>query len=113
VFRSSVPAGGTCGSLDCWRTLGATGFKYINRDRTPDGVLKVLLKSGTAGRAKVLVKGKGVNLPFPASFLPMATPVHVQLQSESGTCWQTTHLQTGPLLNTLDTYKSVSEGPVP
>jgi hypothetical protein len=113
VFRSSVPAAGLCGALPCWRTTGATGFKYINRDRTPDGVMRVLLKSGAAGNAKVLVKGKGVNLPFPASFLPMATPVHVQLQADSGTCWQTTHISMGPLLNTIDTYKSVSEGPTP
>jgi hypothetical protein len=113
VFRSDVPADGTCGSALCWRTL-STGYKYINRDRIPDGILKVLLKVGTAGRAKVIVKGKGDNLPFPgAAFLPMMTPVQVQLSSDSGTCWQTTHIARGPLINSLDQYKSVSEGPTP
>jgi hypothetical protein len=60
------------------------------------------------------LKGKGDNLPFPAGFLPMTAPVTVQLSNDTpGTCWQTTHASTGPLTNTLDTFKSVSEGPVP
>ncbi|HWP67074.1 MAG TPA: hypothetical protein VNO26_14345, partial [Candidatus Limnocylindria bacterium] len=113
VFRASIPAGGTCGTLPCWRTL-STGYKYIDRDRTPDGVLKALLKAGASGRTKVIVKGKGENLPFPASFLPMATPVKVQLQNETpGTCWQTTHLSMGPLVNAVDQYKAAAEGPTP
>jgi len=114
VFRSTIDPGGACGSLPCWRLLGATGYKYINRDRTPDGILKLLLKSGAAGKAKVILKGKGDNLPFPAGFLPMATPVKVQLSNSTpGACWQTTHVSMGPLINTLDQYKSVSEGPTP
>jgi hypothetical protein len=112
VFRSTIPAGGTCGAAPCWQTL-STGFKYINRDRTPDGILKVLLKSGTAGKAKVIVKGKGDNLPFPASFLPMATPVDVQLQVDGGACWSSNHIARGPLINSSDQYKSTSEGPTP
>jgi hypothetical protein len=114
VFRSTINPGGACGSLPCWRLLGSTGYKYINRDRTPDGILKLLLKSGTAGKAKVILKGKGDNLPFPVGFLPMSTPVKVQLSNDTpGTCWQTTHISMGPLINTIDQYKSVSEGPTP
>ena len=113
ILNASVPAGGTCGSLPCWRPLGASGFKYINRDRTPDGMLKVLLRSGADGKAKIIVKGKGENLPFPASFLPLHTPVSVQLQSASGTCWETNHVSTGPLLNTTEQFKAVDEGPLP
>jgi hypothetical protein len=114
VFRSTIDPGGACGSLPCWRPLGSSGYKYINRDRTPDGILKLLLKSGAAGKAKVILKGKGDNLPFPGGFLPMATPVMVQLSNDTpGACWQTTHVSTGPLINTLDQYKSVSEGPTP
>jgi hypothetical protein len=115
VFRSDIPAGGTCGTFPCWRTLGSSGFKYINRDRTPDGILKVLLKSGAAGKAKVILKGKGDNLPYPGTpFLPMMTPVKIQLQNDTpGTCWQTTHMSVGPLINALDQFKAVSEGPTP
>jgi hypothetical protein len=114
VFRSTINAGGTCGLTPCWRPLGSAGFKYINRDRTPDGILKVLLKSGTAGKAKVILKGKGDNLPFPASMLPMETPVKVQLSNDDpGTCWQTTHVSMGPLINSIDQYKASNEAPVP
>ena len=91
-----------------------TGYKYIDRDRTPDGILKTLLKSGVTGKARITVKGKGENLPFPAGFLPMATPVKVQLQNDTpGTCWQTTHISTGPLINTTDMFKSTAEAPAP
>jgi hypothetical protein len=69
----------------------------------------VLLKSGTAGKAKIIVKGKGDNLPFGAGLLPVTTPVQVQLANDTpGTCWQTTHFSTGPLINTLDMFKAVS-----
>jgi hypothetical protein len=113
VFRASIPAGGTCGSLPCWRAL-SSGYKYINRDRTPDGILKTLLRAGAAGRAKVIVKGKGDNLPFPPAFLPMQTPVKVQLQNDSpGTSWQTTHVAMGPLVKTVDQYKATADGPTP
>ena len=76
--------------------------------------MKTLLKAGTAGKAKIVVKGKGDNLPYPPAFLPMATPVKVQLQNETpGICWQSTYVTTGPFTNTIDTYKAVSEGPTP
>jgi hypothetical protein len=65
-------------------------------------------------RPGALLRHKGGNLPFPGGFLPMATPVMVQLSNDTpGACWQTTHVSTGPLINTLDQYKSVSEGPTP
>lgn len=114
VFRASIPAGGACGSLPCWRLLGSSCYKYINRDRTPDGILKVLLKSGTAGKAKIILKGKGDNLPLPAGFLPIATPVQIQLSNDTpGQCWQTTQTALGPFINAVDQFKSVSDGPTP
>jgi len=113
VFRASIPAGGTCGTAPCWRAM-STGYKYIDRDRTPDGVLKTLLKAGASGKTKIIVKGKGENLPFPLAFLPMQTPVKVQLQNDTpGTCWQTTHISMGPLINAVDQYKAAAEGPTP
>lgn len=81
-------AGATCGSASCWRAAGTTGWKYSNRDRTPDGMDKVVLKAGTAGRPKVLVKATGDNLVTPT--LPLALPVRVQLQTTHGTCFEST-----------------------
>jgi hypothetical protein len=110
-LEAAIPAGGTCGTAPCWKPIGTNGFKYINRDRTPDGILKVLLKTGADGKAKVIVKGKGTNLPLGAGVLPMQLPVDVQLQATGGACWGTSHGNTGPFLNTTEMYKAVDVGP--
>ena len=76
-----APAGGTCGTKPCWKTIKG-GFKYNDKLFTPDGLQQVLLKSGAATKTKILVKGKGVDLPMPT--LPLTPMVTVQLKSESG-----------------------------
>ena len=45
-----------------------------------------MLLSGAATKTKILVKGKGVDLPMPT--LPLTPMVTVQLKSESGVCWE-------------------------
>ena len=50
--------------------------------------MRVVLKPGAAGRAAIVVKGKGTALPMPA--LPLAVPVRVQVQSSDGRCWAAT-----------------------
>ncbi len=85
ILFAQAPAGGTCGTKPCWKAIKG-GFKYNDKLFTPDGLQQVLLKSGVATKAKVLVKGKGVNLPMPT--LPLTLPVRVQVKSESGVCWE-------------------------
>jgi hypothetical protein len=87
LFHATVPSGGSCGSRTCWRAAGS-GFHYRNGGATPDGVTKVLLRPGTAGRAGVIVKGRGEHLGLPA--MPLTPPVTIQLQEESGPCWAST-----------------------
>lgn len=87
VFHSTLPSGGTCGARPCWRTAG-TGFHYRNGGAAPDGLTKVLLRSGEAGHAGVVVKGRGVRLGLPS--MPLTLPVTIQLQEESGPCWAST-----------------------
>ena len=48
----------------CWKTIKG-GFEYNDKLFTPDGLQQVLLKSGAATKTKILVKGKGVDLPMP------------------------------------------------
>lgn len=89
LMEMDVPPAGTCGTRACWKATGTTGFRYANKSAAPYGIQKVKLKAGT-GTAKVLAKGKGVDLPFPA--LPLTMPVTVQLLIDNGTtteCWQT------------------------
>jgi len=109
-LEATIPAGGTCGTAPCWKPIGTNGFKYINRARTPDGILKVLLKTGADGKAKVIVKGKGTDLPLGVGVLPMQLPVDVQLQATGGACWGTTHGTTGPFINSTEMYKAVDNG---
>lgn len=103
VLELNAPAGGTCGTKPCWKTVSIKGFTYKNKDRLPNGVDKVVLKAGLVGKAKVQLKGKGPNLP--ALPLPLALPATVQLQSESGACWEATFAASGQSLNDATQFK--------
>ena len=90
LLEADVPPGGTCGTRPCWRATSSS-FSYRNGVGDPDGVVKLMLKAGVAGRAKVQATAKGVNLQAPA--LPLTLPVTAQLvvtDDVSSRCWQTT-----------------------
>ena len=102
LFRATLPGGGSCDGAPCWKAKGSTGFGYKNSAAMPQGVTLTRLKSGAAGAAKALLKGKGVHLsdrPFglPAPLLP--TPLRVQLLGDSGLCLETTHSAAGVVKN--------------
>jgi hypothetical protein len=88
VYRSDIPAGGTCGTKPCWRPIGSPsapiGFKYLDKAGTADGMVKIKLKS-LGGPAKILLRGKGEQLPDLTT--PLTMPVAVQLQTSTGECW--------------------------
>jgi len=97
IMQLDAPAGGICNTSQCWKTLSIKGFAYKDSLRTPNGVDKVTLKAGLAGKAKVQLKGKGPNLP--ALPLPLTLPAKVQLQSENGQCWEGTFSAAGQQIN--------------
>lgn len=77
----SIPAG------SAW-SGGATGFKLSDSSGSPDGVQKVLLKSGAAGKSKILIKGRGANLPD-ALTPTLALPVTAQLVNDGNSvCYE-------------------------
>ncbi len=84
INQAAVPPSGST-----WSALGTKGFKYKGTG-TDDGITKIVVKSGDAGKAKALVKGKGTNLPDFS--LPIANgdlPLIVQLRNnETGVCWE-------------------------
>ena len=86
-----VPAGGTCDGKPCWKA-SSSGFNYRNKSISSKGIKKIGLKAGVAGMARILVKGKGSNLPLPA--LPLSLPMTIQLVVDDGAgtleCWETT-----------------------
>ncbi len=108
VSRANVPAGGTCNVLSprpCWRE-NTLGFKYVDRDLTPDGIRKVILKSGPAGKAKVLVQGRGDFLDVPT--LPLASlPITAQVINSDGECWEANY--STALKNQLGLLKAKSD----
>jgi hypothetical protein len=97
AMRGTAPAGGTCGPLPCWKALHPIGFRYTDKSATPEGVTRVLLKSGGAGKAKEQLKAKGADIPVLR--LPLVPPVTAQLQSSAGHCWETRHDGPGILRN--------------
>ena len=91
-------------SGQCWSGI-AGGYKYKDKFGTSDGVTLAKLKSGTAGKARALVKAKGANLALPS--LPLTFPLTVQLianDNRSDTCWQTRF--TVPIVNEPNVLKT-------
>ena len=92
VLDAVAPVGGLCGSRDCWKRLGPlppSGWNYTDRNATPHGLTKIVVKAGGAGSAKLLAKGKGGRVAPPA--LPLTLPVAVQVVNSDGTCWTATY----------------------
>ena len=90
-MRAIAPAGGTCRGRPCRKTTSTTGFKYADRDLTPDGLPGVTLRSGSLGRARITLKGKGDRLAMPTLPLSQDPRVTVQLVATTGACWETSH----------------------
>lgn len=103
AFRATTRAG-LCGGKPCWRTAGASSFKYKDVEHTPDGLDSVLLKSGPDGKAKLLVSGRGSELALPT--LPLALPARMQLQAENGQCWEAQYFEVGASRNDGTQFKA-------
>jgi hypothetical protein len=89
---ATAPAGGTCGTKPCWKRT-TSSFVYADKLLDPDGLLRIVLKPGAAGNARIAVKGKRGTLGMPV--LPLTTPVRVQLlRGFTPTCWEATFTAT-------------------
>lgn len=83
-----APAGGTCGRKACWKE-SAHGYRYRDKARSPDGILRLVLHDGREGEAKLSVAAKGAALEPPPP--PLALPVRLQLvRDDGGGCWEAT-----------------------
>ena len=86
ILDASIPAGGLCGTNPCWKE-NKTGFAYKDTDLTPDGIQQLKLKEGlVAGKASIILKGKGGLLDHP--LIPLTQPITVQLLNSDGICWE-------------------------
>ena len=74
-------------------TKDPKGFAYKDKAGTEDGVTKMQLNTGAAGKSKVQVVAKGTSIPMPTpismtEFFDQDTEVIVQLiNDETSTCW--------------------------
>ena len=110
LLSATAPAGGQCAGRDCWKALSTTGFRYKDKELTPDGLDTIILKAGDDGKAKIIVKGKGAGLILPSP-LDVELPVTVQLQSTNGECWQAGYFPVGVKKNEADMFKAKAGSP--
>lgn len=103
-----IPAGISCNGKPCWKAT-SKGFKYKSKTTIPDGVKTLLLKEGAAGKATIILKGKGELLPMPS--LPLTLPATIQLQSDTGTCWESTFEAEGVKKSTPEVFVGASSLP--
>ena len=90
---ATIQAGGTCGTRACWKAQGTSGWTYWDKDGSSDGITKMVLKGGGAGRPLIKLRGKGSSLRLPAplsgtEFFDQDTAVILQLRSTTpANCW--------------------------
>ncbi len=78
-----------CGTGPCWKA-SKTGYKYTNKAHTPQGISGMQLKQGLdAGKTKIVLIGRGSNLPIPVLPLVQSPNVVMQLRANNGVCWET------------------------
>jgi hypothetical protein len=104
-LTATAPFDDTCPAKPCWKETKA-GFKYRDKDLTPDGLARIKLRAGGAGKGKISVRGNGANLGLPSP--PLSTPVRVQLKrSDASACWEATF--STPTKNDTTTFKARSD----
>jgi hypothetical protein len=121
LFRAAAPAGGECPGGPCWRPVhvfqSVAGTRYVDRDRTPDGVKSLLLRTlfqrlpnytrGVLQGSRIVLKAAGPalsNRPLGLPGLPLPLPLRVQLQATEGMCWEGRYSAAGVVENTATEF---------
>jgi len=102
--EANVPAGAA------WSAIGTSGYKYFDSTLAADGTQKVLLKgSTTAGKSKILLKGKDGNLDLDATTLMLddSADIVVQLHnSDNSNCWESSFPPASIIKNEEELFKA-------
>lgn len=91
LMELRAPAGGTCPvGKPCWKSKGAKGFKYNDKDATPNGIKRMRLRTTPPALADIVVRARGADVPITG--LPLSGTVIAQLvKSDGPECWQSTY----------------------
>lgn len=78
--------------IACWSPVKTTGYKYLDKHLAADGIMKMLLAGGDAGKGKIKVSGKNdddaPSLPTGvAALLNGASEATVQVVSSDADCF--------------------------
>jgi cysteine-rich repeat protein len=105
--KSTAPAGGLCSFKPCWKASGTSGFKYKDKQLTPEGALQLNLKQGADGKAQIQFAGKGMLLALP-NLSSVTEPVRVQLRNSDGLCWEAVY-SAPSIKHTSELYKDKAD----
>jgi hypothetical protein len=84
----AIPVGGTCGVGPCWKP-SSFGFRYTDKSRASDGIAGLNLKQGLdPGKTRIILQGKGSDLPLPVLPFIQGPNVVMQLRASNGVCWE-------------------------
>jgi cysteine-rich repeat protein len=107
ILEITNPAGGVCLGKPCWTQKGFKGFSYKDKEHTPDGGEKLLLKEGALGKAKILFTARGPGLTVP-DLAALVQPVTVQIENSDGLCWQAVY-SSPPNLQSATSFKDKAD----
>jgi hypothetical protein len=98
IFNATIPPGGSCATPPCWKQKANGSQVYKDRSGAAAGITALALQIGAAGRARVIVRGKGIGLAasslgFPNPALPL--PLRAQVQISDGACFEATYDASG------------------
>ena len=99
ILKAHAPAGGICRDGPCWAPLGGGGFKYKDKDGTPDGVKTLYLRGNRVG-----LLAKGEHLSLPADMTTITQPLTVQIQNSDGFCFEAIYVAP-PKKQKVDQFK--------
>ena len=102
MASATAPAGAS------WKAT-TTGFKFSDSTGSPNGLQRIVLKAGADGKAKIIVRAKGMNLTMP-NLATLTSPLTVQLKRSGGTvCWGSTFSFPPALKNDAANFKDKAD----
>lgn len=107
VMELKAPAGGTCAGKPCWKSRGAKGFRYKDKEKTPSGISRIALRTTPPALADIVLRARGPNIVFPP--LPLTQPVIGQLIKSNGPeCWEAVY-SAPPIRNNTEVFQDKND----